>query len=238
MRLASLLYARSHAINDKISIMIPKVGEIMDNEDAYYDAVYSVIATPYEMMVQLDDAGIDFTKINAFELFCLMMPNLKRIDTSLVFGDLNLQNFRPAIKEDDKTTVLWDKEADIVIDRALHNEISEFLRKILYMPKNDKRPGNDAAKAYMIERARVKQKRRMKKKKESQLEKLIVALVNTGGFPYNYESVRDITIYQLYASLKQITHKIHFDNTMVGLYSGSIKFADLSEEEKSWILPN
>lgn len=233
--MASLLYSDHYAINDRIKIKIPTVGEILDNEEMYYDVVCSIIATPYDMMVQLDDNGIDFTKINAFELFCLMSGKLKELDTSLVFVDLNLKNFRTALNEESGNMILLNIEDKTVIDRAIHDQICTFLRKMLYMPKNDKTPGNEEARKYMIERARIKQARRKKKKQESQLERFVVALVNTSEFPYNYETVRNLNIYQFYASLKQITQKIRFDNTMIGCYAGTVKFDDLSQNEKTWI---
>lgn len=68
------------------------------------------------------------------------------------------------------------------------------------------------------------------------LEDYIVALVNTEQFPYNYKTVRDISIIQFYASLNQISHKIKFDNTMVGYYAGTVKLDDISESDRSWIL--
>ena len=233
--MASLLYLDSYAINDRIKIRIPKVGEILDNEDLYYDAICPIIATPYDMMVQLDDNGIDFTKINSFELFCLMIGKLKEIDTSLVFVDLNLKNFRTAVNEKNGNMILLDINDKTIIDRAIHDQICTFIRKMLYMPKNDKTPGNEEARKYMIERARIKQARRKKKKVESQLERFIVALVNTSEFPYNYETVRNLSIYQFYASLKQISQKIRFDNTMIGCYAGTVKFDDLSSDERTWI---
>ena len=141
--MASLLYATQYAINDYISIKIPTVGEIIDNEDLYYDIVCSIIATPYEMMVQLDDNGIDFTTINAFDLFCIMFKHLKEIDTSLVFGETDLKDFEYATSQVNENMVLWNPKTDAVIDRAIHDQICAFLRKMLYMPKSDKSPGND-----------------------------------------------------------------------------------------------
>lgn len=231
----SLLYSNSYPINDRIIIKIPTVGEILDNEDLYYDVVCSIIATPYDMMVQLDDNGIDFTKINAFELFCLMSGKLKEMDTSLVLGDLNLKDFRTALNEESGNLILLNMKDKTVIDRAIHDQICTFIRKMLYMPKNEKTPGNEEARKYMIERARIKQNRRKKKKQESQLERFIVALVNTSEFHYDYDTVRNLTIYQFYASLRQISQKIRFDNTMIGCYAGTVKFDDLSNDEKTWI---
>ena len=234
--MASALYANEYPINDYIKINIPTVGEVLDNEDVYYNIVCSIIATPYEMMVQLDDNGIDFTKINAFELFCLMLKRLQKEDTSMVFVGMDLKNFQAAVNQENGAMVIVDTETGVTIDRATHDMICNFLRKMLNMPKNDKRPGNEEARKYMIERARIKQRRKNRSKKStSQLEGLIVSLVNTAEFPYNYETVRNMTIYQFYASLKQIIRKVRFDNTMIGCYAGTVKFDDLTNEEKIWI---
>lgn len=233
--MAGTLYAKSLPVSSSISIMVPSVGEIVDNEDQYYDAVSTIVATPYDMMVQLDDAGIDFTQINDYELFCILFPRLKSMDTSLLFGDLNIANFQTAIDEEDGKVFLVDPETDIRIDRIVHDQMCRQLRKMLHFTKDVKIPGNEEARKYMLERARKKQKRNKNKRPDSQIENYIVALVNTEQFPYNYETVREISILQFYASLNQIAHKIKFDNTMVGFYAGTIKLEDLKAEERTWI---
>ena len=234
-----LLYADKYEINDKIHIMIPTVGEVLDNEDKYFEVVYTIVATPYDLMVQLDDNGIDFSKISSFDLFCLLFGQLRDMDTSLVFGDLDLKNFKVAVNNQNGNYVLRDEENDITIDRAIHGQMCACLRKLLNIPKTEKTPGNEEARIYMLQKARKKMNRKKKQKQqESQIEDLIVALVNTAEFPYDYESVRGLSIYQIYASLKQIVHKVKFDKTMVGVYAGTVQFDKLSNDERSWILTN
>ncbi len=231
----TMLYSRSIPINDSISIVVPTIGEVMDKEDSYYDAICTIVATPYDMMVQLDDAHIPFDKISDFDLFCLLFPTLKNMDTSLVFGDLDLSRMQIAKSMETGEIIIRDPENDIVIDKVVHTMICDALRKMLHMQKNTKTPGNEEARKYMLERERKRQKRRKKKKRVSQLENYVIALVNTEQFPYNYETVRDISIYQFYASLDQIAHKIKYDNTMVGYYAGTIKFDDLVPADRTWI---
>ena len=91
----------------------------------------------------------------------------------------------------------------------------------------------------MLEKARKKLNRKKRKKQpDSQLEDLIISLVNTAEFPYDYMSVKGISIYQFYASLKQVTHKVKFDKTMIGVYAGTVAFDKLDMDERSWILTN
>lgn len=232
------MYAHSVPINDAITVVIPSVGEVWDAEDDYFSAVTSIISTPYDMMVQLDDAGIDFTKISTFELFCMLFTGLQNMDTSLVFGDLDLTKFEPAINNNTKELVLLDSGNNIVIDRAIHEDISNTIKRILQIKKPVKKPGNEEGRKYMIRIARMnmkKQARLMRNKDTSQLEDLIISLVNNREFPYNYETVRDITIHQLYQSLNQVAHKTNYDNTMHGYYGGTIKLEDLKIEDRTWI---
>lgn len=232
---ASKLYLKKIEISDAISIVVPTVGQIIDNEDDYYQIACMIVATPYDMMVQLDDAHIDFTKIDDFELFVLLFENLKGLDTSLMFGDLELSGLKAAKFEGTGELVLRDQEKGITIDRVVHAKLCDSIRKMLHMEKNSKKPGNEETRKYLIDRERKRQKRAKKGRKDSQLENYIVALVNTEQFPYNYETVRNISIYQFYASLNQIAHRIKYDNTMIGYYAGTIKFEDLAPADRTWI---
>ena len=68
MAIRHLLYERELKVNDDISIVIPTVREVLEQEEEYYGLVSLIIATPYDMMVQLDDLGIDFREISDYEL--------------------------------------------------------------------------------------------------------------------------------------------------------------------------
>lgn len=229
------LYARSCPINDRISITVPTVGYIWDNEAEYYGLITSIIATPSDFMVQLDDIGIDFSKISPFELFLLLFNGLKESDTSMVFGDLDLSKFKTAINEQNGKVVLVDPENDIVIDRAIHDHIRRTIRKINHLENTDKKPGNEEAKKYMIERARMKQRRSARRPHKSQLEDLIIAMVNTEQYKYGYEETRNLTIYQFYSSVYQIIKKVNYDNTMIGCYAGTINAKELSQDQLNWL---
>lgn len=187
----SLLYKTEHKINEHVSIRIPTIGEII-NDDDYFANIALIISTPYDMMAQLDSINIDFTQINDWDLFCLLFKQLQTKDLSLIFGDLNLKEFETAVNKQNGNVVLLNKRTGAVIDRAIHDQICRFLRKLLRLEKNEKKPANDEAKKFMIERAKRKLKRKMKQPEVSPLEQYIVALVNTSEFPYNYDSVQEL----------------------------------------------
>ena len=54
---------------------------------------------------------------------------------------------------------------------------------------------------------------------DSQLEGLIVALVNTEQFHYGFEGTRELSIYQFNEGVRQVIKKIDYDNRMHGVYA-------------------
>lgn len=65
----NLLNLTSVPITPNLSLRIPTVGEVLANEQAYYSLTFFLTASPFSMMVQLDDKGIDYTTITEYELF-------------------------------------------------------------------------------------------------------------------------------------------------------------------------
>lgn len=230
-----LLYQREYPINDSIRIIIPTVGEIIDDEDNYYGLVSALTAMPIDMLVQLEDAGIDFTKINEYELFLLLFPVIKSQDTSLIFGGIDLSRFEIAVNEQNGNIVLLDKEHNIKIDRVIHSQIAGVLRKIHHLERNNRKPANEEAKQFMLERARAKQRRRKNRQEDSQLEPLIIAMVNAEQYKYDFEGTRELSIYQFNESVRQVIKKVDYNNRMYGVYAGTVNAKDLSQDDLNWL---
>lgn len=230
----NFLYKNAVDITEHISIVIPDVGYVVDNEDDYFSMVTMLTAMPIDMMVQLDDIGIDFSTINEYELFLLLFQGLVDRDTSMIFGDLDLSKFRAAVDENDNLFIV-DEESGARIDRVVYGQIASTLRKIHFLEKNIKKPGNEEARKFMIERARKKQNREARKKKDSYFEHLIVSMVNTEQYKYDYETTRNLTIYQFNSSVHQIVRKINYDNLMIGCYAGTIKTTEINQDALDWL---
>lgn len=235
MATLNLLYKQEYAINEHIRIQIPTVGEVLDNEDDYYTMVTMLTAMPVDMMVQLDDIGVDFTAINEYELFLILFNALKDKDASLIFGELDLKPFRSAVNPQNNTIVLRNKETGVVIDRGIQGQIASVLRKIHNLKRNNRKPANQEAREYMLQRAREKMRRRSKRVNDSQLEELIVAMVNTEQFHYGFEGTRELSIYQFNESVRQVIKKIDYDNRMHGVYAGTVNAKELSQDDLNWL---
>lgn len=237
MAILNILYKDYIEISDKISIVIPTVGEVLDNESAYYTLVSLLTAMPIDYMVLLDDMGLDFSEMNEYDLFVSLFPYVKTIkETNMIFKDLDLSKFHLASNTEDGTTAYIDVENDIVIDRRTHALIAAAIRKIHHIKKDIRNPANKEAKEYMLEVARRKARRRSRQQRGSQIEPLIVAMVNSPEFKYNFETVRNMSIYQFNESVSQVVKRVDYGNKMHGIYSGTIKPTDISKDDLNWLV--
>ena len=220
----------------KLSVRIPTVGEILEDEQHYYSMISSLTASPYQYMVQLNDAfHIDYTTISDFDLFKILFSSYIKSDLSIIFGDLNISDFG-LYKSNNQQEVLLSPSNNIEINEKVYNDLVNTIRKINLLEKVNFKPGNESAKKYLLEKERKKQKRYAKKPFEPYLEKIVIALVNTSEFPYDYDSCMDLSIYRFNQSFRQIQHKIAFDNTMVGVYAGTVDTSKLGNKNVlSWI---
>ena len=231
----SFLNLSSVDIMPKLSVRIPTVGEILEDEQKYYGITSSLTISPFQYMVQLDDMGIDYTQISDYDLFLMMFPAYAQSDLSMLFGELDTSDFRVYINEKGEK-VLCSPKNEIIIDELIYNELADTIRKINSYEKIKYKPGNESAKKYLLEKERKKQKRNAKKPYEPYLEKTVIALVNTSEFPYDYDSCMNLSIYRFNQSVKQIGHKIAFDNTMIGVYAGTVDTSKMTNKDcLSWI---
>lgn len=234
--MTNLLYSDHIKVDDEITLTIPTVGEVIDS-DGLYDAIVSTFtATPRDLMVELDDLGIDYNEIEEYDLFLMLSQSLKTMDTSILFGGLNFSQYNIA-ESPSGEIILLNEDTGNYIDKFKYMYLCDTLCKINFITRNNKKAGNNAAKSYLIQKERRKKKRakRKAKKQENPINGLIISLVNTAEFKYDYSTVLDLTIYQFNASLHQIIDKVNFDKLMIGVYAGTVDTKGMSPKRLSWI---
>lgn len=235
----SLLKLSSVDILPNLSVRIPTVGEILEDEEHYYNLISSLTATPFQYMVQLDDIGLDFTQVTDYQLFMMLFPSFARSDMRILFGDMDWSDLSMGKNPKNGSPVLFSEKNNIVIDEFTYSQMADCIRKINNLKKENRKPGNNEAKQFRINLERKKQKRNAKKAYEPYLEKLVVALVNRPEFKYNYEQVDHLSIYQFHQSFEQIKTSINFDNTMIGVYAGTVDTSKIKDKScLSWIHSN
>lgn len=107
---------------------------------------------------------------------------------------------------------------------------------IHHLEKNRRKPANPEAKEFMLKRARDKIRRHNNCTEASQLESLIISMVNTEQYKYNFEETRDLSIYQFNESVRQVIKKVDYDNRMYGVYAGTINAKELSQDDLNWLV--
>lgn len=231
-----MLYASEYKVTPDMTIRIPTVGEIIDSEAEYYRNIALIVSTPSDMMVALDDMGIDYTKITSWDLFRLTFNELKNSDTSLIFKDCDLKDYTLVRRKQGDDVVLLNIKNGSVIDMMVHERMCRFLCDLLKIERKNKIPAGEETKKYLLERARKHLKYASRRPPPpSQIETLIVALVNSSEFPYNYETVKDITIFQFYASVAQVINRVSYDKLMIGYYAGTVDIKKINPDSLSWI---
>ena len=95
----SLLKSNEVHIKDGLNLYIPTVGEVLHNEQGYYSLATSLTASPKSFMVQLDDAGKDYTTISEWDLFCMLFQQLSEQARMLVLHKLTMERIQEQFDE-------------------------------------------------------------------------------------------------------------------------------------------
>lgn len=242
----SLLNRKEYQLTDKLTVHIPLVSEIRSSyqdELEYYKLVSVFIKTPCDAMVELDDIGIDYTKVKEYDLFLMLMLNLlndkehiSQHHWEMVFPYIDINDLSIDCRNDE--FVVINSQGDIIIDSKIYPLLADLLRQIISSEKNMEyyKVPEEETRRYIIDRARLKQKRALErelrngKKSSSVLDGVILLLVNNHNFKYNFETIGQITIYDLYACLRQIYSDREIDGLMSGYWSGNV---DLKKVDNS-----
>ena len=242
-----ILAGKDIPINEEITLKQPTVGEVIDfGESRFFNTFYSFCSIPSDMKSFLWDLKIDFMKISDWELFINLTRNLSADDTRLIFNNIDFSSYDIGqISEDGKDepkVILYhlneDRKIDHIIDEDMYNSFIDYVREMIGYSLKREKAMNKVTKMAMIEEDRINRAHPKKNSDESFLFTAIVSLVNTEEFKYTYESVLDITIYQLMKSFYQIQNK----KSACALYQGSMSgFVDTSKIDKkafNWTYTN
>lgn len=223
-------------ITDHIKLHQPTLGEVANfGEKEYFSLISIFTATPFDMIAQLDEVGIDFTKITDFELFTMMIKNLTPDQSGILFGDVNFSEYR-TIQHENGTFDL--RYYDSVISEPVYRLMAKYIRQIhcLAPPKYEK-VGNEATRKKMIEFAKEDLKYASRKQYKSQLQSIISSLVNHPNFKYGYYEIWDMPIGAFYDSMQRIHIIENTHNLYQAMYSGNIDMSKINKKELNWMRP-
>jgi hypothetical protein len=229
----SLYFGDPYVINDYITITIPKIGDIVKyGERQYYSMVQTITAIPSEMKSQLWDMGIDWTQITDFQLFMMLAPTLSKDKTSILFGDVNLQNLRPFENPQNETVYLGDPETGVIIDELAYGKISSYLCSAHNLTKKVEKAANEFTKKFMIDEDRQKIVHNSKQPYKSFLRPIISAVKCRMGYTLDY--VKNMGLYEFMDDLSRLQIIVNADALLQGSYSGMIDTKKIPKKEFDW----
>lgn len=238
---SNLIGRKKYKINDNIYIHIPTLNEIRgdseEDELNYNKSIIDFITTSTDYMVELYDCGINFEDLEDDYSFFIYKHIISEdsvfpSDCHLVFDNVCKSDFRVVESNGDYYVV--DNINNIVIDRKIFNDISEIICKSLFIEKKHRKFSNKRSREYTINREKkVRERNKNKKKTSSGLDEVILFAVNNSNFKYNFDNVLNLTIYDFYASIKQIQKNENVEHLMLGGYTGNLKLTEFTQNELS-----
>lgn len=217
----SLIGRKKFQYNNDIIINIPTVRQIQDEEyegTSFWKETNLFTQTPSDMISELDSVNIDFEEISDYELFIFLFLMNKKVGNPskcILFDNFSFWNLEAC--EFNGSPCLSDENGKVIIDESVYNDISKIITMLTGYEKTKKKKfGNAYAKKKRIEQD-YKQKEKIKNQSEEHsnvLDSIILRLVCNANFPYDFETIQDVTIYDLIKSLQQIDKDIEVSDLM------------------------
>lgn len=222
-------------ISDSLSLHQPTIGEVEEHGEMAFFSVFSTLcAIPSELKSELWDKGIDWTKIDDFDLFIMLSRTYTPKDTSIIIPGINFSELEPMMSSNNEL-LLASKDFSTIITQQDYILMIEYIREFLgIIPKVEKNINDKYTKMALIDEDRHKKKKQEGKPYTPLLHPMIISLVNTEEFPYDYSTVFDITINQLTKSYLQIQKKKQVNALMQGWFSGFIDTSKIKSKELNW----
>jgi hypothetical protein len=222
-------------VSAAITIHQPSMGDVIDiGEETYYSTVFALTAISSDMKSCLWDMGIDWTKFSDLEMFYMLATGMPKENTAVFFGDLDFSAFK-LYRRGDGDLFMCDPETETVIDSYVYHKISSYICRLHNIKKKPELPGNLGTKKILIDEDRQKRKFKNEKGFKTQLMPLISAMVNSPGFKYALNDVRDLKIFAFMDSVMRIQTIKSVDQLTEAYYSGNIDTKKFDVKKLNWL---
>ena len=258
-KLRILRNKRSISFNDQLFLHQPTIGEIDDtlSEDGineYYNGLWLLCSCAYDMpSIVYDKLKRDYRHVSDWEFFRIMAPTISPDILALTLKEANGSGFsfygfgeykrdldgvedivlyRPEIKNEETNEVI---AAEFCFDESLYQSMIPYLRVLVgfshkFKPKAD---AGTAKTTVMLDR-KDREAAARKKSSDSSLFDMIISCVNTEECSYNYETIWNLTVFQLFKSFQQIQGKKAAMALLQGSCSGFVDTSKIPKEDMSW----
>lgn len=230
-----LYFGDDYVINDKIKIHQPTIGEVVKyGEASYFSTVHTITAIPSDMKSQLwDNMNLDWTEVQDFELFMMLVQTLTPDKTALLFGDLDFSKLRPFRNNQNGNIVLADKETGVVIDEMIYLRIVTYLRKLHNIKPKVEKAANKITKRILIDEDRNKILYSKDKPFKSYLLPLISAVKVKQAYTKDY--VKNMGFYEFMDDVNRMQVIHNADHLLSAAYAGTIDMNKINKAELNWM---
>jgi hypothetical protein len=229
-----LYFGDDYIINDYISITQPSVGSIVDyGEEKYFSMVHTLTAIPSDMKSRLWDMGLDWTEVDDFELFMMLVQTVSLDKSYILFGDLDFSKLKPFKNNQNGDVVLADREAGIIIDKMIYLRIVNYLRKLHNLTPKVEKAANKFTKKVLIDEDRQKILNAKDKPFKSYLLPLISSVKVKQGYTKDY--VRNMGLYEFFDDIARMQLINNADHLLSGCYAGTIDMKKIDKKSLNWM---
>jgi len=246
----SLLRGRPVKINDYVTILQPRIGQIEEvGEAGFFNTFWTLCSSAWDTPSFFDDIGVDFMSVSDWSFFSQICRGYKQEDTKLIFGDLDFTKLEPYVyqKEDEENEyvlsnpepivcngVEWEPLTYIFSEQTYKDSI-EIIREMIGFSHQGRKAKNKATAKILIMDDRKRKARNKDKPYESIFFDGIISLVNTEEFSYTYEQAfEELTMYQFTKSLIQIQGKKQACALLQGSMSGFVDTKGIPSKSFQW----
>lgn len=223
-----------YAVNEYLTITQPTVGQIADyGEKKYYSMVHTICAIPSDMKSQLDDLGLDYEKLEEYQLFTMLAPTLPKESTSILFGDVDFSKLKLISNPENGQQVLVNRDPFVVIDIIAYEKIVNYLRKAHGLKKKVEHAANKYTKRILIEEDRKNIELNKTKPYKSFLTPLVSSVKVRMGYTKDY--VRNMGIVEFMDDVQRLQIIHNADALLHGMYGGMIDTKKIDKKELNWM---
>lgn len=234
-KLDALTFGIDYKISDNLVIHQPTIREIREyGYEKYISTILRITGRPYDNMVALYDLGIDFRKLDEYVYFLtLIAPMIDEDNLSLVFKDFSFNDY-VAISDIDGKSYLYNGQNMDTFDKETYEKMVDFLRSAHFFPKETEyNVGNSIMYEWLIKRERRKLKKLNEKPRTeiTMLSDMVSYLIWCSNGSYNFDTIQDITLYQLYEGVKRSQADKRFAYISNGIYAGNVDSSKLNFDD-------
>lgn len=222
-------------INRHLTVHNPTLREIIAYGEHNYAAdVNAITLRPYDACVMLDKIGINYQQIQDYELFIVTIRGTLAHESLLLPG-LNFSEMEPGIHPENGQRILYHPATSFIFDELMYTQLVEYVRRIHFIRSAlEFDAGNEATRQLLIKRMKRAEARRSRSPITSQYAPILSSLINNPNFKYDYSSVLDLKVSQLWDAFYRISKLQAYQHTMLGIYTGNIDASKIDKDALTW----